>query len=206
MSAKQGSWLDLIDNLSKYRWPKKGDRLMHESQDWNRGVDFSRDGISRHVFIWNGYMKAGELLIEACEEHNYERHSLIYPILFNYRHGIELAMKWVITQYGRYSTVQISIIEHHNLWKLWQICKQIIIEVGSESEDISYVEQVIKDLHHLDNSAQAFRYSRDKNGDLFTLPDGMVDLQNIRAVMEGVSHFFDGVDGQLDHHSGAVGW
>lgn len=206
MSAKQGSWLDLLDKMSNYRWPKKGDRLMHESQDWNRGVDFSRDGISRHVFIWDGYMKAGELLIEACEEHSHERHFLIYPILFNYRHGIELAMKWVIVQYGRYSTVQIDNIEHHNLWELWQICKQIIIEVGSESEDISHVEQVIKDLHDLDNSAQAFRYPSDKNGALFTLPDGMVDLQNIRDVMEGVSHFFDGVDGQLDHHSGAVDW
>ena len=206
MPKKQGSWLDLIDKLSKYRWPTKGDRLMHESRDWNCGVDFSRDGISRHVFIWDGYMKAGELLIEACDEHSYERHSLIYPILFNYRHGIELAMKWVIVQYGQYSTVQIDKIGHHNLWELWQICKQIIIEVGSESEDISHVEQVIKDFQDSDISGMAFRYPNNKNGDLFTLPDGMVDLRNIRDVMEGVSHFFDGVDGQLNHQSGAVGW
>lgn len=206
MSAKQGPWLDLIDKLSKYRLPEKGDRLMHESQDWNRGVDFSRDRISRHVSIWDGYMKAGGLLIETCEEYSYEQDSLIYPILFNYRHGIELAIKWVIVQYGRYSAVQIDKIEHHNLWKLWQICKQIIIEVGSESEDISHVEQVIKDFHDSDISGMAFRYPNNKNGALFTLPDGMVDLRNIRDVMEGVSHFFDGVDGQLNHHSGAVDW
>ena len=41
-------------------------------------------------------MSAGAALIEACEEDSHERHFLIYPILFNYRHGIELAMKWVI--------------------------------------------------------------------------------------------------------------
>lgn len=206
MSAKQGSLLDLIDKLSKYRWPKKGDRLMHESQDWNQGVDFSGDAISRHVFIWDGYMKAGELLIEACEEHSHKRHSLIYPILFNYRHGIEVAIKWVIVQYGKYSDVKTGNIEHHNLWELWQTCKQIIIEVGSEGEEISHVEQVIKDFHDLDISAMAFRYPNNKNGDLFTLPDGIVELQNIREVMEGIAHFFDGVDGQLDSHISASNW
>ena len=176
---------------------------MYESQDWNQGVDFSGDAISRHVFIWDGYMKAGELLIEACEEHCQKRHSLIYPILFNYRHGIELAIKWVIVRYGKYSDVKTGNTEHHNLWKLWQTCKQIIIEVGSEGEEISHVEQVIKDFHDLDISAMAFRYPNNKNGDIFTLPDEIVELQNIREVMEGIAHFFDGVDGQLDYHISA---
>ena len=208
MSAKQGSWLDLLDKVikSKYRWPKKGDRLLPEAKNWGRGVTFPNDEISRHVFIWDGYMKAGAALVQACEECSDERHFLIYPILFNYRHAIELAIKWIIIQYGRYSTVQIGNIEHHNLWKLWQICKQIIIEVGSESEAISVVEGVIKEFHDLDKSAQAFRYPSNKEGVPFVLLYRMIDLQNIRDVMEGVSHFFDGVDGQLDHHSGAVGW
>ncbi len=149
-------------------------------------------------------MKAGELLVQACEEHSHERHFLIYPLLFNYRHAIELATKWVITQYGSYSTVHIDDIEHHNLWKLWHLCKQIIIEVGSESDAISVVEGVIKEFHGLDKSAQAFRYPSDKEGVLFVLPYRMIDLQNIRDVMEGVSLFFNGVDGQLAHHSGTV--
>ena len=206
MSAKQGSWLDLIDKAtkSKYRLPKKGDRLLPESQGCDHGATFSNDEISRHVFIWDGYMKAGELLIQACEEHSYERDFLIYPILFNYRHAIELAIKWVITQYGSYSTVQVDDIEHHNLWKLWQMCKQIIIEVGSESETIFVVEGVIKEFHDLDKSAQAFRYPNNKEGVLFVLPYRMIDLQNIRDVMEGISLFFNGVDGQLAHHSAAV--
>ena len=208
MSAKQGSWLDLLDKVtkSKYRLPKKGDRLLREAQDRERGVTFPNDEISRHVFIWDGYMKAGELLVQAGEEQNYERHFLVYPILFNYRHAIELAIKWVITQYGSYSTVPVDDIEHHNLWKLWQICKQIIIEVGSESEAISIVEGVIKEFHDLDKSAQAFRYPSNKEGVPFVLPYRMIDLQNIRDVMEGISLFFNGVDGQLAHNSGAVGW
>ena len=151
-------------------------------------------------------MKAGELLIDACEEHKTERDILVYPIIFNYRHGIELAMKWVISQYGHYSTVHIDDIDGHNLWKLWQTCKEIITEVGSEDEAISVVEQVIKEFHDLDKSGQAFRYANDLRGDIFRLPYRRIDIQNIKDVMEGISNFFSGVDGQLDHHTGAVGY
>ena len=151
-------------------------------------------------------MSAGAALIDTCQEDPHERHFLIYPILFNYRHGIELAMKWVIARYGRYSSAEIGDIEHHNLWQLWKLCKQILIEVGSEDESIPVVEQIIKDFHDLDKSALAFRYSRDKNGALIALPDRTIDLENIRDVMDSVSHFFDGSDGQLDANSSAVEW
>jgi hypothetical protein len=206
MSKRPKSFMDILDQAQEYRLPKRGDRLLRDSEDWDRGIDFSNDEISRHVHIWSGYMSAGATLIEACEEDSHERHFLIYPILFNYRHSIELAMKWIIARYGRYSSVEIGEIEHHNLWELWKSCKQIIIEVGSEDESIAVVEQVIKDFHDLDKSALAFRYSRNNKGALIGLPDRMIDLQNIRDVMKGVSIFFDGVDGQLDAHSSAVDW
>ena len=206
MSKNPKSFMDILNLAQEYRWPKKGDRLLRDSDDWDRGVEFSNDEIARHVHIWSGYMVAGAALIEVSEEDRNERHFLIYPILFNYRHGIELAMKWVIAQYGHYSTVEIGDIDHHNLLKLWELCKQIIFEVGTENESIAVVELLIKDFHEVDKSALAFRYSQNKMGALIALPDVMIDLQNIREVMEGVSHFFDGVDGQLDYNSGAVDW
>ena len=46
--------------------------------------------------------------------------------------------------YGRRATVQIDDYEHHDLWKLWCLCKQIIVELGSEDEAIPVVEQIIK--------------------------------------------------------------
>ncbi len=196
----------ILDHIQNYRWPKKGDRLLRECPDGERGAEFSNDAISRHVHVWDGNMKAGAILISACEEGSHERHDLIYPILLNYRHAIELAMKWVISRYGRYSTVQMGDFQHHDLWMLWCLCKQIIIEVGSESERIPVVEQVIKDLHDLDKSGQTFRYSSSKAGVPIQLPEYTIDLPNIRDVMEGIAHFFDGVDGQLDAHSSAADW
>jgi hypothetical protein len=149
-------------------------------------------------------MSAAAALIDASEDDRPERQVLIYPILFNYRHAVELAMKWIIVMYGRCSSAEIGGIEHHDLWQLWKICRQIITEVGADVEAIPVVEQVIKDFHDLDRTALAFHYSQDRKGALIALPDGLINLENIRDVMEAVGNFFDGAVGQLDAHSSAA--
>jgi hypothetical protein len=204
MARKPKSYDDILNGA--YRWPKTGDRLLRASGDWDRGVSFATDVISRHVHIWSGYFSAGAALIEAAENDHGEGQILIYPVLFSYRHGIELAMKWVIMAYGRHTGVSGTGVEHHDLWKLWTLCKKVIEDGGGTDEAVAIVEQVIKDFHDLDKSALAFRYSRDRNGTLYPLPDTLIDLKNLRDVMEAVSHFFDGVDGLLDWNTGAVDW
>ena len=142
----------------------------------------------------------------AYEENNPGRHYLIYPILFNYRHAIELAMKWIIFMYGGYSTVQSDNYKHHNLWNLWRLCKKIIVELGSDDEAIPVVGQIIKDFHDLDGSGQSFRYAYSENGTVVELPRYRIDLPHIRDVMEGVAHFFSGADYQLDARCSAEDW
>ena len=115
-------------------------------------------------------------------------------------------MKWIIFMYGRRATVQIDDYEHHDLWKLWCLCKLIIVEFGSEDEAIPVVEQIIKDFHDLDGSGQAFRYAYSKAGTLVELPNYPIDLPHIQDVMEGIGHFFDGADAQLDGHCSAADW
>jgi hypothetical protein len=196
MTKRPESFSDIL-KLESCRWPRTGDRLMRSAADSNRGVKFTKDEISRHVFIWSGCMNAAAALIEVSEGDRPEREILIYPILYNYRHGVELAMKWIIVRYGRYSSSEAGRIEHHDLWNLWQICRRIITEVGTDGEAILIVEQVIKELHDLDRRALAFRYSHNKKGALIALPDALIDLENVRDVMEAVGKFFGGADAQL---------
>jgi hypothetical protein len=186
------SFQGLLDR--SYRWPKKGDRLLRKTHDWNTGVGFSNDGISRHVHIWDGYMSAGEALVEDCRRNPQERHALVYAILFTYRHALELAMKWILTMYGGYGANDIA---HHDLWQLWKLCREVIDAAGDSEESIDAVETIVKEMHDLDKSAFSFRYGMDKNNKTPKLPEGLYDLENIRHVMSGVAHFFSGTDGWL---------
>lgn len=153
-------------------------------------------------------MRAGAALVEESKRDTVDRHFLVYPILFNYRHALELALKWTIDRYGRYAGVRLAEEERdHDLWQLWKLCKAVIVQVGSEGdgdETLRVVEQIVKDFHDLDKSAMAFRYSTTKAGVSFKLPDGPVDLENLNDVMEAVDNFFSGVDGQLDANVSAV--
>jgi len=115
-------------------------------------------------------------------------------------------MKRLIARYASYTSIDAGETDHHNLWKLWQMARGVIIEIGGEDQALPVVEKIIKELHELDRSAVAFRYPRHKNGALIPLPDGMIDLDNLRDVMEGVAHFFDGADAQLDHNTSAIDW
>lgn len=102
-----------------YKWPKKGDRLLRAETDWRRAVTFEEHQVARHAHIWNGYMKAGATLIEQCQSSGdrVDRHELVYPILFCYRHGLELAIKWIIDRYGRYASIPREDYAYHNLWQ-----------------------------------------------------------------------------------------
>ena len=196
-------------SASQYRWPKKGDRLLRAEDDWQRSVTFEDHQVSRHVHIWEGYIKAGATLVDQCEHSdNLERHQLVYPILFCYRHGLELAMKWIIGQYGRFAQIVPADHMHHDLWKLWGVCKNVILQVGSdgENESLRAVEQVVKDFHDLDRGSFSFRYSIDKKGMVISLPDVSFDLANIKDVMEGVNNLFTGADGQLDDNTKSLDW
>lgn len=193
---------------TELKWPKKGDRLLRADDGWMRGVTFEEHQISRHAHIWNGYMRAGAALVEQCQtSERGMRHEVVYPILFCYRHGLELAIKWIIERYGRYSNTRNEDHAHHNLWQLWKTCKQIIIEVGSDgdNESLQAVEQIVKDFHDLDKGSFSFRYAADKQGAVIRLPNASFDLANIRDVMEAVNNLFIGADGQLDYNSSAAG-
>jgi hypothetical protein len=126
-------------------------------------------------------MRGGAALVDEAERDSPDRHFLIYPILFNYRHGLEIAMKWIVDQYGSHVDAYSSPFTTHDLWALWSLCKQIIVKVdnGAESDEaVRTVEHIVKEFHDLDKIGMAFRYSTNKIGTTIRLPTASIDLRN----------------------------
>lgn len=187
-------------------WPKKGDRLFKSASDRFSSATFTQHFVSREAYIWDGYMKAGETLIEVCIEESQERDALIFPILFNYRHATEVAMKWLIDRYGSAFYRDVRYDKNHNLLELWRICRGMFDECGVTDVDaMDAVEQIILDFHELDKTGQKFRYSKSLDNKLFDLPSGQIDLENLYWVMRGVNLFFEGSDGMLDGSIANIG-
>lgn len=202
--SENDDWTDLASTENNFRRPKTGDRLFRESDNWDRTVIFSGQRISRFVHIWSGFADAAEILARRCEDDPVGRDLLIFPILFLYRHGLEMALKWIILTYGN----QRKMPDDHNLWNLWKACRIVIEENGSDDHDGTFeaVEQIVKDFHDIDKHNIAFRYPTNKNGKLVDLRAEPFDLENLKNVMKGVDNFFIGVDGELDERKKAIGW
>jgi len=189
------------------RWPRNGDRLLRTSDDWQTATSFAPHQISRDAFIWDGYMTAGAALIDEAERRPHQRYTLVYPILFNYRHGLEIAMKWTIDMYGGLANVQLGSDDRdHDLWSLWKLCKKVLAAASPPDGDdrLLAVEQIVKDFHDLDKNGVALRYSKTKDGAMISLPDKPIDLGNMQRVMEGVNNFFKGADGFLSNIESAM--
>jgi hypothetical protein len=168
-------------------WPCPDDRLVRKAIDWRRATTFPDNPPQRHALILSGYFRAAHALVDHCSTNTYERQTMIYPILFCYRHALEMAMKGIVGSYGH--RFGISLPEpDHNLWQLWRTCRAIFNQIDNESAAVgtSTVEKLLKEFHHLDTRAEAFRYPKKKDGTPIPLPNIAIDLINLRQVMEGL--------------------
>jgi len=87
-------------------------------------------------------LAADELLKLALSK--YEPHELDYPILFLYRHTVEVYLKAALDQPP----------EHHDLSRLIQL-----LEAEGEKKIAGWVKDRLWDFHKIDNMASLFRYA-----------------------------------------------
>jgi hypothetical protein len=184
-----------------YRWPKRGDLPFRKAKSVEAAGTLAPDGLSRAVFIMDGFMRAGTALADDLvlkEPHS--RFDLVYPMLFCYRHAVETGLKWLITQYGPpVGVTPLDINDTHNLLTLWCYFDQINKACGARADDeaLLAVGQIVKQFHDWDKGGMTFRYATAKDGAVAQFQHSNVDIENLKDVMSGVAHFFSGSDGWL---------
>ncbi len=124
------------------------------------------------------------------------RHVLIFPVLFCYRHGFELAVKEIVEKFGRIAKIESSkLSKDHSLNKAWNDCRKVIIEICGEMEHDQYLEsidQLIAEFESIDKTAETFRYASNKSGEILDLPEGTYDLENLKKSITSTKNFFTG--------------
>jgi hypothetical protein len=85
--------------LDKYEAPpppRKGDKLFRgDLRDWNNNACLR--GGDEYAYS-EGYRRGAQLLVQEVGETARDQDFLVYPIVFLYRHHIELALKRIIRQ------------------------------------------------------------------------------------------------------------
>jgi hypothetical protein len=155
--------------------PKKGDVLFRPGDEFPMANACLNFGISEYAYR-QGYRRAAKLLAEyVCNECK-DQDLLVYPIVHNYRHHVELTLKHLIALGSYLSERTITpeigtlLLNEHGLTQLWGTLKPILFAAGAavgwkpENLDIEGVESYIRQLSAADRGSYSFRYATDKKG------------------------------------------
>ena len=117
---------------------------------------------------WNryssGYLQAGEILLEQLREDYTRRDHLVYPIVFLYRHFLELRLKEICQRAEILRGDWEDTNMNHDLLALWKRARPKIEKEfeGDDPKVLDRIEMNITKVHQLDPKSMSFRYPVDK--------------------------------------------
>ena len=146
--------------------------------------------------------------------------SLIYPILFSFRHYLELVIKDTIRNYNlidkKINSDEIGFKKEHSILKLWTLLKNRIVEnyEGYDKETIQQceientsVENMLIEINNLDEFSFGFRYpfqivdyGKNINSKIvYMFGELKIDLNNLNENMSKLINYFEGLNCQSVH-------
>jgi hypothetical protein len=119
-------WADIPEQP----WPKLTDRVFVEVQPF-RGAWAARQTDERLYRMIKGFHDAGDLLAAAGLADLHRAQNLLYPVIFNYRQGIELQLKYFLMAYGPLAG-EAPNFHSHKLIGLWAACRSVFCRLESK--------------------------------------------------------------------------
>jgi hypothetical protein len=114
------------------------------------------------------------------------------PVLFLFRHYLELAMKDVFEAAGAFNIQQSDCLFGHDLEKLLLELRKVAGSYDlSCREELGEVALTILEIHRADQRATAFRYAIRRDGDPQLERHGVVDVSMLMVRMASAADFFE---------------
>jgi hypothetical protein len=182
-------------------YPKRGDKLLDSAPQPGEKRLFS--GWMKGQWLWypDAYKQAADKLVDQIEGHPWEDR-LIFPVIFLYRHFVELKLKYLIIELDRLSGTRIEDrqFNRHQLIPLWSYVKDhlnCIREASWDNEILSSLESLIRDFDRLDSDSYHFRYSHDTKFQQNPLPDS-ISLEHFKQALARMEGGFGYIEGGID--------
>lgn len=188
--------------------PQKGDRLFRgDLRDWmnNACLNVMRNG---DAYAYKaGYRRGAEVLIDYVGQSGRDQDFLVYPIVFLYRHHIELMLKRIIRRAPYLIDEELTEqgkrhLEKHRLDLLWDDLKTMMPAICKaagwsklDAADIHGIDNYIRQLSKLDADSFSFRYSHSKQGQP-SLPGSLrhINLRHFGDLMGRLADYLYGID------------
>ena len=193
------------DDLSRNPSPRKGEKLFRgDLDDWKNNACL-RQGDD--YACREGYLRGARILVKKVGEDEQDQDFLVYPIVFLYRHHVELLLKDVVKRAPYLLDRELSATEkkhlgEHRLDPLWNDFKAIsaaITKVASWNDlpagDIEGIDNYIRQISEIDPHSYSLRYAHSKEGTP-SLPKNLthINLRHFGELMDRLARYLWGID------------
>jgi hypothetical protein len=116
----------------------------------------------------HGYFEATELLLKAVgKDHGLTNDLLVYPICLNFRHAIELFIKYLISDLSKLTKSHAKFKPTHSLEENWGVAKELTkkTKLNVDPKEVAWLTQVVSDVMEVDPNGNIFRYPESIKGD-----------------------------------------
>lgn len=187
----------------------EGDKLFKEPSNYKDKLIINRFGSQSDFLIIEGYKNLVYNALKQLqkEKGNLEKDSHIYPIMFLFRHYLELLMKQTLRNFRlaneEIAHDEVGYVMSHSLIDPWNMIKGYISRLDGENiEDVEYriFEALINELSLIDKNSFSFRYPyngvRDVNGSIsLCIPEPKdISLDNLEEIIHKMSCFIEGLN------------
>jgi hypothetical protein len=179
-----------IDPLTGIKLPSAfaGQALFIQGEDWYNNAMLGWIHTPWDIYA-AGYKDAADTLVGALAERKASLDSVIYPLVFLYRQGLELQLKLILPLARRLAGKKASADIGHKLMPLWNELREYLEQLDPREGDkeLPAIEDFIRQLDTVDPGSYAFRYPTTKKGEV-SLPElRYVNVRHLSEVMDSVS-------------------
>ncbi|MDE1362796.1 hypothetical protein [Bacillus paralicheniformis] len=149
-----------------------------------------------HYAYKEGFFRIAHMSIIHAKD---QTDMLVYPIIFNYRHYLELVLKEYILKFQTVFLRQDKKLHTHDLKKLLDKLLEIL-----EPQKLGFLisskqKKVIMDFHKIDSKNDAFRYIYDTKGNLnHKYEQKEFNLLEVHYTMNEIYNDFNALDNIFD--------
>lgn len=196
------------DSLGNMKSPSDfaGQQLFIQGADWHNNAMLGWTHFPWDIYA-AGYKDAADALVGALAERKASLDSVVYPLVFLYRQGLELKLKLILPLARRLDGKAVAADHQHGLMPLWNELRRHLQQIDSlqDDKDLSALEDFIRQIDDVDPHSFAFRYPVTKKGEV-SLPElRHVNVRHLAEVMDSVFMLLGGIYswlGEMEHNDG----
>lgn len=151
------------------------------------------------------YLQAADQLASLAASSPWQHQFLGAPILFLYRHYIELHLKSLLLDAGELLDDPQSVPPEHYVRTLWQRVRTLLFEIGRQpGEDTWFAraDDIVSQFDTLDPRSFTFRYPVTTKGAPSLDQPLVFDASNVKRIVAELRTLLDGASAQIDLYKG----